>query len=150
MRAAIAEHAGQSRDGGLSCRFATASRKTSATPGGSRAVRHTYRDDINKSGIAVYAAANWAEGFTGYGPPFTFNNLRTPKKLIFGPGKHCDWSSVLRDTGFDIVVEELRFFDHWLRGIDNGVMREPAVTYYTYNEAPEKCLEIFARLAAEE
>ena len=45
---------------------------------------------------------------------------------------------MLKDTGFDIVVEELRFFDHWLRGIDNGVMREPAVTYYTYNEAPEK------------
>jgi predicted acyl esterase len=95
----------------------------------------TYREAINKSGIAVYAATNWAEGFTGYGPPFTFNNLRTPKKLIFGPGKHCDWGSVLTDTGFDIVVEELRFFDHWLRGIDNGVMREPAVTYYTYNEA---------------
>lgn len=75
---------------------------------------------------------------TGYGPPFTFNNIVNPKKLIFGPGKHCDWASVLKDTGFDIVVEELRFFDHWLRGVDNGVMREPAVTYYTYNEVPEK------------
>ena len=45
---------------------------------------------------------------------------------------------MLKDTGFDIVIEELRFFDYWLRGIDNGVMREPAVTYYTYNEAPER------------
>ncbi len=98
----------------------------------------TYREAINKSGIAVYAATNWAEGFTGYGPPFTFNNLTTPRKLIFGPGKHCDWSTVLETTGFDIVVEELRFFDHWLRGIDNGVMREPAVTYYTYNESAAK------------
>ncbi len=98
----------------------------------------TYRDAINASGIAVYAATNWAEGFTGYGPPFTFNNLANPRKLLFGPGKHCDWSTVLQTTGFDIVVEELRFFDHWLRGIDNGVMREPAVTYYTYNETPER------------
>lgn len=97
-----------------------------------------YRDVINKSGIAVYAATNWAEGFTGYGPPFTFNNLETPRKLIFGPGRHCDWSSVLEDTGFDIVIEELRFFDHWLRGIDNGVMREPPVTYFTYNEPRER------------
>ena len=95
-----------------------------------------YREAMNKSGIAVYAATNWAEGFTGYGPPFTFNNLTTPKKLIFGPGRHCDWATVLATTGFDIVTEELRFFDHWLRGIDNGVMREPAVTYYTYNEEP--------------
>ena len=36
------------------------------------------------------------------------------------------------------MVEELRFFDHWLRGIDNGVMREPAVTYYTYNETADR------------
>ena len=99
---------------------------------------HTYAEAINRSGIAVYAATNWAEGFTGHGPPYTFNNLRTPKKLILGPGRHCDWTSVLANTGFDIVTEELRFFDYWLRGIDNGVMREPAVTYYTYNEAPER------------
>jgi predicted acyl esterase len=26
----------------------------------------------------------------------------------------------------------LRFFDYWLKGIDNGVMDEPAVCYYTY------------------
>ena len=95
---------------------------------------HTYAETINRSGIAVYAAVNWAEGFTGHGPAYTFNNLRTPKKLILGPGKHCDWASVLTDTGFDIVTEERRFFDFWLRGIDNGVMDEPAVTYYTYNE----------------
>ncbi len=98
----------------------------------------TYREAMDKSGIAVYAATNWAEGFTGYGPPFTFNNLTLPRKLIFGPGRHCDWATVLETTGFDIVTEELRFFDHWLRGIDNGVMREPAVTYYTYNEAADK------------
>jgi predicted acyl esterase len=99
---------------------------------------HRYAEVMNKSGIAVYAAVNWAEGFTGHGPAYTFNNLRTPKKLIFGPGRHCDWATVLEETGFDIVTEELRFFDHWLRGIDNGVMREPAVTYYTYNAAPER------------
>ena len=94
---------------------------------------HTYAETINRSGIAVYAATNWAEGYTGHGPAYTFSNLRTPRKLILGPGKHCDWATVLKETGFDIVTEELRFFDHWLRGIDNGVMREPAVTYYTYN-----------------
>src|SRR5690349_20101573 len=99
---------------------------------------HTHADVMNRSGIAVYAAANWAEGFTGHGPAYTFNNLRTPKKLILGPGKHCDWATVLTDTGFDLVTEELRFFDYWLRGMDNGVMREPAVTYYTYNAPKDR------------
>jgi predicted acyl esterase len=99
---------------------------------------HSYERTINRSGIAVYAAANWDEGATGYGAPFIYNNLKNPKKLILGPATHCDWTSVLKDTGFDIIVEELRFFDHWLKGIDNSVMREHAVTYYTYNEAPGK------------
>jgi len=97
---------------------------------------HSYERTINRSGIAVYAAANWDEGATGYGAPFIYNNLKTPKKLILGPATHCDWTTVLKDTGFDIIVEELRFFDHWLKGIDNKVMREHAVTYYTYNDKP--------------
>jgi len=99
---------------------------------------YMYADVINKSKVAIYTAANLEEGHVGYGPPFTFNNVRTPKKLILGPATHCDWSTVLKNTGFDIVVEELRFFDYWLRGIDNGIMREPAVTYYTFNEDPAR------------
>jgi len=97
---------------------------------------HTYADTIARSKIAVYTAANWDEGATGYGPAFIYNNLTNPKKLILGPATHCDWTTVAKDTGFSIIVEELRFFDHWLKGIDNGVMREPAVTYYTYNASP--------------
>jgi predicted acyl esterase len=137
LRAAIAEHQHNLETAG----FVPYRDSTSAEFGNQWWIKSspsTYRDAMNASGIAVYAATNWAEGFTGYGPPFTFNNLTTPKKLILGPGKHCDWSTVLADTGFDIVVEELRFFDFWLRGIDNGIMREPAVTYYTYHEAPAK------------
>jgi predicted acyl esterase len=93
---------------------------------------HEYLDAINASGIAIYVAANWDEGRTKYGVFFTFNNLKNRARMIVGPGAHCDWHSVREQTGFDIVVEELRFFDHWLKGVDNGVMDEPAVCYYTY------------------
>ena len=137
LRAAIAEHQHNLETAGF-VPFRDSISKEFGNAWWLKSSPSTYRDVINKSGIAVYAATNWAEGFTGYGPPFTFNNLETPRKLIFGPGRHCDWNTVRKDTGFDIVVEELRFFDHWLRDIDNGVMREPAVTYYTYNEVPEK------------
>jgi len=98
---------------------------------------HTYAETINRSGIALYVAANWDEGSTKYGAAFTFNNVTNPRKLIIGPSTHCNWSEGEQQTGFDIVVEEQRFFDFWLKGIDNGVMRENAVTYYTYNEAPD-------------
>jgi predicted acyl esterase len=93
---------------------------------------HTYLEAINASGIAIYVAANWDEGRTKYGVFFTFNNLENGAKLVIGPGSHCDWQTAKDLTGFEIVVEELRFFDHWLKGVDNGVMEEPPVCYYTY------------------
>ncbi|HEX6245554.1 MAG TPA: CocE/NonD family hydrolase, partial [Polyangiales bacterium] len=94
---------------------------------------HTFLADIERSGVAVYLAANWDEAATKHGAFFSLNNLKNPTKLIVGPAPHCAWFTVQRTTNFDISVEELRFFDHWLKGIDNGVMREPKVHYYTYN-----------------
>jgi predicted acyl esterase len=137
LQAAIAEHAGNIETAGY-VPFRDSQSEDFGNVWWLHSSPHTYAEAINRSGIAVYSATNWAEGFTGHGPAYTFNNLRTPRKLILGPGKHCDWATVLEETGFDIVTEELRFFDHWLRGIDNGVMREPAVTYYTYNDARER------------
>lgn len=96
----------------------------------------TYLDKINASGVAMYMAVNWDEGNTKPGPFFAFNNFTIPRKLIVGPGVHCDWFTSMKLTGFDIVTEELRFFDYWLKGIDNGIMNEDAVYYFTYN-APE-------------
>ncbi|MBN1652365.1 MAG: CocE/NonD family hydrolase [Deltaproteobacteria bacterium] len=94
----------------------------------------TYLETINNSKIAVYAAANWDEAATKYGAFFTVNNITNPTKLIVGPAGHCAWFTVETQTGFDISVEERRFFDYWLKGIENNVMAEPKVYYYTYNE----------------
>jgi uncharacterized protein len=99
---------------------------------------HTYSQTIDQSKIAVYLAGNWDEGGTRQGVPFSFNNIKNPRKMIFGPATHCDWTTVQKETGFDIIVEEHRFFDHWLKGIENGVMKEDPVTYYTYHEEPGK------------
>jgi predicted acyl esterase len=81
----------------------------------------------------MYLAANWDEGPTKHGAFFSFNNVTTPTKLIIGPEGHCGWLAVEKNTGFDITIEERRFFDYWLKGIDNGIMDEDPVYYYTYN-----------------
>jgi len=99
---------------------------------------HTYWSTVLESGIAVYAAANWDEAATKYGAFFTYNNLTGPRRLIVGPKPHCAWFDVEGDTGFDLLVEERRFFDYWLKDIDNGIMDEPGVYYYTYNESKDK------------
>jgi len=51
-------------------------------------------------------------------------NLGENAKLAFGPWPHCE------TPGFDMDAERVRFFDYWLKGIDNGVMQEPPVHVY--------------------
>jgi len=136
LMAAIAEHAdGKDSVGFAPFRDSVASNVLEG-PWWQQSSPHTYLDEINESGIAVYAAANWDEGSSKGGVFFTFNNLTTPKKLLVGPAGHCAWFTVQNQTGFDLAVEERRWFDHWLKDIDNGVLQEPPVYYYTYN-APE-------------
>jgi hypothetical protein len=59
-------------------------------------------------------------------------------KMIVGPGAHCGWTVALREAGMDIDIEQLRFFDYWLKGVKNGVMQEDPVTYFTYNAPQDK------------
>ena len=98
----------------------------------------TYLDALKASGIAVYAAANWDEAGTKPGDFYTFDNLPKGRaKLLVGPGVHCGWAKTEEDTAFSIVTEERRFFDYWLKGVPNGVMSQPRVTYFTYNAPKE-------------
>ena len=136
LKKAIAEHEGTVENPGYTPyrdSFAEAITDASSQPWWLKSSPYTYLDKINSSGIAMYMAANWDEGPTKHGAFFTFNNVTNPAKLIVGPEGHCGWLAVEKNIGFDITIEERRFFDHWLKGIDNGVMGEDSVYYYTYN-----------------
>jgi putative CocE/NonD family hydrolase len=47
-----------------------------------------------------------------------------PQRLIVGPWQHFPW------TRSHIDSLQVRWFDHWLKGIDNGVTEEPAVQLF--------------------
>jgi putative CocE/NonD family hydrolase len=136
LNEAIAEHAGTIESPGYAPyrdSVADAITDPSSQPWWIKSSPHTYLEKVNASKIAMYLAANWDEGTTKHGAFFTFNNVTNPAKLIVGPAGHCGWLAVQSQTGFDITVEERRFFDYWLKGIDNGIMSEDRVYYYTYN-----------------
>jgi putative CocE/NonD family hydrolase len=83
----------------------------------------TYIREVNASGIPVYQWAGWFD-FNIRDMFQWFENLRNPQKLTIGPWSHgsYDWQDLLS-------VEQLRWFDYWLKGIDNGIMDEPAINY---------------------
>jgi putative CocE/NonD family hydrolase len=136
LNQAIAEHEGTVESEGYAPyrdSFADAITDQGSQPWWIKSSPHSYLEQIKASKTAIYLAANWDEGTTKHGAFFTFNNVTNPAKLIVGPGGHCGWTAVQSQTKFDITVEEHRFFDYWLKGINNGVMNEDPVYYYTYN-----------------
>jgi putative CocE/NonD family hydrolase len=61
-----------------------------------------------------------------------FNNLSNPQKIVIGPWSHSG-------SGFlDGTVEHLRWYDYWLKGIDNGIMQEASIYYYTMGASPRR------------
>jgi predicted acyl esterase len=99
----------------------------------------TYLEQFRQSDLAVYTGGNWDESSTKIAPALLWANLPKGRaKLVFAPHGHCGWSETADQDGFSIQVEERRFFDYWLKGVKNGVMDEPPITYYTYNALPGK------------
>ena len=89
---------------------------------------YTYLDTLKKSGIASYFWGNWQDEPT---EQMLFAAANLGGKLLVGPGSHC-----VPPPGFDFSGEIRRYFDHHLKGIDNGIEREPRVTYWV-DHAPK-------------
>jgi putative CocE/NonD family hydrolase len=90
----------------------------------------TYRKEIEESGVAVYHLAGWFDRYVRDQVVF-YRNLKNPQRLVIGP-----WTHTMRDR-FDFAAEHLRWWDYWLKGIDNGIMEEDPVHYYVMG-APEE------------
>jgi len=57
-------------------------------------------------------------------------HLTVPKKAIVGPWVHSPPDIAYPGPNIDYFHELLRWWDYWLKGIDNGVMDEPPLAVY--------------------
>ncbi|MEW6074614.1 MAG: CocE/NonD family hydrolase [Planctomycetota bacterium] len=84
---------------------------------------------ISRSGVAIYQIAGWLDCFTR-DALLLHANLENPRRIAIGPWFHQERQE------FDDLGEHLRWYDCWLKGIDNGIDEEPPVHYYVVG-APE-------------
>src|SRR5207245_2951020 len=78
---------------------------------------------------ACFLIGGWHDGYVN--PPLrTFRALTGPKKLLMGPWSHTYPDRSHCGPRINIHFELLRWWDRWLKGIENGVEREPRVTIY--------------------
>jgi predicted acyl esterase len=89
----------------------------------------TYVDQLNKSGAAVMLANSWGDTIF---PPNQYadfyEKLTGPKRLEFRPGDHATAELTgLFGLPNDVWTDTERWFDHYLKGEDNGINREEPV-----------------------
>jgi putative CocE/NonD family hydrolase len=108
-------------------------------------LRHQRRDDFYKQGsvcedwdaiqCAVYAVGGWADGYSNA----IFRllaNLKGPKKGLCGSWGHRypHFGRPGDEIGF--LQECIRWWDRWLKGIDNGIMEEPELRAWLEDPVP--------------
>jgi len=105
-----------------------------------------------RPGDQLDVPALFFDSWYDYGPAETlelFNALqkesasaraRNNQFVIITPGTHCSYAQAtertivgerdLGDARLDVLGLQLRWFDYWLKGIDNGITEMPRVQYY--------------------
>jgi predicted acyl esterase len=74
----------------------------------------------------VYAVGGWTDGYTN-AIPRLLERLAVPRKGLIGPWAHAYPHFALPGPQIGFLQDMLRWWDHWLKGAETGVMDEPMV-----------------------
>jgi putative CocE/NonD family hydrolase len=81
-------------------------------------------EDYGAIQCPVYAVGGWTDGYTNTIPRL-LERLTVPRKGLIGPWAHAYPHMALPGPQIGFLQEALRWWDHWLKGIDTGLMAEP-------------------------
>src|SRR5690606_21767704 len=105
-------------------------------PFAARWMSHPWRTDFWKHGSVcedyhrirtpVYAIGGWADGYSNTVPRLVAN-LSCPRKGLIGPWAHNFPHDATPGPSIGFLQEAVRWWDHWLKGRDTGIMDEPVL-----------------------
>ena len=85
--------------------------------------------------VPVYYFGGWADLFRD--TPFRIaEHLKGPVKVLMGPWAHLYPHEGSPTPKADFVAEVIRFWDHWLKGQDSGLMDEPPLRFWLQDSVP--------------
>lgn len=104
---------------------------------------HQHRDAFWKHGsisenygaieCAVYAVTGWFDAYRRTVPRM-LANLKCPRKGLIGAWDHAYPNTGDPGPAIDWLAESLRWWDHWLKDIDTGIMAEPMYRVWMQQE----------------
>lgn len=81
-------------------------------------------EDYSAIQVPVMAVSGWADGYPN--PVFRMvENLPGPCKGLVGPWSHIYPHQAIPGPQIGFLQEALRWWDHWLKGVETGVEQEP-------------------------
>ncbi len=92
-------------------------------------------EDYTAITAATFLIGGWRDGYTNCNLR-TFAGLTAPKKLLIGPWLHARPDVGVPGPRIDHLHEMVRWYDYWLKDIDNGVMSEPPICIYVQEYDP--------------
>jgi len=110
-------------------------------------MRHPLRDEFWRHGsvcedyeriqCAVFAVGGWADGYSN--AIFRLlRGLKGPRLGLCGPWGHKYPHSGVPGPAIGFLQEALRWWDHWLKGKDTGIMAEPMLRAYVQDSVPPR------------
>jgi len=113
---------------------------------------HSFREDIERSKVAIYSWGSWLDAGTADGVIRRFLTYNNPQRAVIGAWSHgaafhtspyMPPDTPLSPSVTEQWLECLRFFDYYLKDIDNDVMKEKALVYYTMGEEKWKTTNVW-------
>ena len=91
--------------------------------------RASLNEDYSKIDIPIFIIGGWYDGYRDFIPRM-IANADVPLKAMLGPWNHTWPNWAYPEPAIEWRDMAVRWFDHWLNGIDNGILKEPNVYYY--------------------
>ncbi|MCK0767831.1 CocE/NonD family hydrolase [Chromohalobacter canadensis] len=92
-------------------------------------------EDFSRIQCPVYAVSGWADGYCNA----VFRllaGLDVPRKGLVGPWAHKYPHLGVPGPAIGFLQESLRWWDHWLKGKDTGIMDEPMLRVWMQESVP--------------
>ncbi|WP_251977978.1 CocE/NonD family hydrolase [Salinicola avicenniae] len=98
-------------------------------------IGESYHQEFGRIDAAVYMVSGWADSYINTIPRM-MEHLSCPKKALIGPWMHKYPHFAIPDPAIGFLQEALRWWDHWLKGTETGIMAEPPCTFYLQDGVP--------------
>jgi uncharacterized protein len=95
--------------------------------------------ELRAAKVAAYFHGGWNDYYPGAMAQWFVNWDFAPARLTLGPWTHSPRTFTSPRDDSDLAVratQSLRWFDHWLKGHDTGMLAEPQITYAVQDGHP--------------